>query len=161
MTYPAPWSRSLVLETLLFGGICIAVSVWLLRQSKWATQWLAVVPLAILCASALFVIRGYSVTPKAIMIHRLLWTTRLPLDSLEAADFRPNATKRSIRVFGIGGLFSFSGWFRNQTLGKYRAFVTDPTHTVVLRFPRQTIVISPSSPEDFIRSITSAGGNKL
>ena len=158
MAYTAPWARSLILESLFFGGICIVASVWLLWQDRWAPQWLAVVPIIIICASALFLIRGYSVTSKAILIHRLLWTTRVSLEGLQKADFLPNITKRSIRIFGIGGMFSFSGCFRNQTLGKYNAFVTDPARTVVLRFPQKTVVLSPSSPENFLNSITRLVG---
>jgi hypothetical protein len=110
-------------------------------------------PLAIVCGSALFTIRGYSVTPEAILVHRPFWTTRLPLAALKSAQFKPDAMRRSLRTFGNGGLFSFTGFFRNGSLGAYRAFVTDPHRTVVLHFPTRTIVVSPSAPEDFVQDI--------
>ncbi len=52
-----------------------------------------------------------------------------------------------------GGLFSFTGSFRNKALGAYRAFVTDPHRTVVLRFPKRTVIVSPDSPEAFLHEI--------
>jgi hypothetical protein len=50
-------------------------------------------------------------------------------------------------------VFSFTGLFRNRTLGMYRAFVTDPRRAVVLRLPRRTVVVSPADPEAFVREV--------
>jgi hypothetical protein len=70
-----------------------------------------------------------------------------------SVKFDPEATRRSIRTFGNGGFFSFTGYFRNQELGSYRAFMTDRRHAVILRFPSSVIVISPDPPEDFVNRI--------
>jgi len=59
----------------------------------------------------------------------------------------------SIRTFGNGGLFSFTGFYRNRLLGAYRAFVTDPRQAVVLRFPKRNVVVSPGAPEEFVRDL--------
>ena len=115
--------------------------------------WIALPPLAIVFGAAPFTIRGYTVTPEAILVQRLFWTTRLPLADLQSAEFRPDVMRWSIRTFGNGGVFSFSGFFRNKTLGAYRALVTDPHRTVVLRFPTRTMVVSPSAPEEFIHDL--------
>lgn len=61
--------------------------------------------------------------------------------------------RRSIRTFRNGGLFSFTGFFRNKALGAYRAFVTDPHQTVVLHFPNRTVLVSPSAPAEFVDDI--------
>ncbi len=60
------------------------------------------------------------------------------------------------RLCGNGGLFSFTGLCRNQALGSYRAFVTDETRTVVLRFPNRTAVVSPADPGKFAESLAGA-----
>jgi hypothetical protein len=62
----------------------------------------------------------------------------------------------SIRTFGNGGFFSFSGFYRNKLLGAYRAFVTDRHQTVVLRYGGRTVVVSPSSPEEFAHEFVSS-----
>jgi len=67
----------------------------------------------------------------------------------------PNATEKSIRTFGNGGLFSFSGFYHNKTLGTYRAWITDSKQTVVLAFPKRTVVISPVPPDDFVQELMS------
>ena len=57
---------------------------------------------------------------------------------------------------GYGGLFAFTGWFRNKKLGAYRAFVTDLNRCIVIRLPKRTVVVSPNSPERFIEALKPA-----
>jgi hypothetical protein len=151
--YRAPWSTSLIIVSSFATLICIGVAISLVWSGR---PWLGLLPIAILCGALLFTIRGYSVTPDAIMVHRLLWTTRVALAGLDSAQVEPEAMRRSMRAFGNGGLFSFSGSFRNTALGAYRAFVTDPHRTVVLHFPTCTIVVSPSAPEEFVHEVELA-----
>jgi hypothetical protein len=60
----------------------------------------------------------------------------------------------SVRTCGNGGLYSFTGWYWNQELGRYRAFVTDHAKIVVLRYPESTVVVSPGDPEGFVKAVT-------
>ncbi len=66
----------------------------------------------------------------------------------------PDALRGSIRLFGNGGMFSFTGLFRSPKLGRYRAYVTDPARTVTLRFADRVVVVSPSDPAAFVRDLT-------
>jgi hypothetical protein len=109
---------------------------------------------AVVAIAALLTVRGYSVTPESILVRRLLWATRLPRAGLTSATYAPDAMAHSIRLFGNGGLFGVVGWFKNRVLGRYRAWVTDPRHTVVLRYTDRTVVVSPSPPERFVESLT-------
>lgn len=152
-TYLAPWGSDLILMSSLGTVVLVAVTIAISRSDY---SWTTLIPVVLLCGAALFPIRGYSATPDAVLVHRLLWTTRLPLADLESVQFEPGVMAGGLRTFGNGGLFSFSGWFHNKTLGTYRAFVTDPSRTVVLRFRGGTVVVSPSSPEDFIEQVTAA-----
>lgn len=150
--YTAPWSTSLITVSSFVTVLCLGIAIgtiWSGRRLSWA----ALIPLAIILWGALFTMRGYTVAPDAILIHRLFWTTRLSLNGLQSAEFEPDAMRRSIRTFGNGGLFSFSGFYRNMALGTYRASVTDPHRTVVLHFRTRTVVVSPSAPEEFLHDI--------
>jgi hypothetical protein len=151
--YAAPWSTSLIIISSLATLICIGVAISVALSGR---PWIALLPLAIVCGSVPFTIRGYSVTPDALLVHRLLWTTRLPLAGLDSVRAEPEAMRRSLRTFGNGGVFSFTGWFRNAQLGAYRAFVTDPHRSVVLHFPMRTVIVSPSTPEEFVHDIQIA-----
>jgi hypothetical protein len=86
-----------------------------------------------------FIVRGYTITGDTILVHRLLWDTKLPRAGLESATAEPDAMRRSIRTFGNG-----------------RAFVTDPRRAVVLRYANRRVVLSPDAPEDFVRELDTA-----
>ena len=110
-------------------------------------------PFVILGASALIVVRGYEIAGGELLVQRLLWATRVPLDGLESAWADTAAMDRSIRIFGNSGLFAVTGTYRNRTLGTYRAFVTDRRRSVVLRTRTKAIVVSPERPEAFLTSL--------
>jgi hypothetical protein len=161
--YLAPWSISLIVMSILATVICLGVTVgcWLDFGSHTfgPAQWACLLPLVLLFGCALFTIRGYSVTRDCILVHRLLWSTRLSRAGLESARVEPEAMRRSLRTFGNGGAFSFTGWFYNKMLGSYRAFVTDPRRAVVLRYTNRRVVLSPDLPEKFVRDLEVLGRN--
>ena len=154
-TYHAPWGKSLRWASALTVGICIFVPVMILNSvpKNSAARWTGFLVASILVGAALFTVRRYTIEPRFLAIQRLLWTTRLPLAGLQSATVMPKAMSRSIRLCGNGGAFSFTGWFRNRDLGVYRAFVTDLNRTVVLKFAKRTVVISPDRPEEFVAEI--------
>jgi hypothetical protein len=151
--FDAPWSRWLIVIPSLVAALSAGIVIGFIWSGHEVLPWVAGLPIAIIAGSAPFTIRGYTVTAGALLIHRLFWVTRLPLGGLQSARFEPDAMRGSIRLLGNGGLFSFTGWFRNRTLGTYRAFATDLHRTVVLRFASRTIVVSPSAPEAFADAI--------
>ena len=155
-TFIAPWGKTLrwvsVLSSLIILGVVVAIGCLDRSSQGQAAIWL--LPL-ILLGAALFVIRDYTLAPEELLIRRLLWTTRVPLAGLQSAEFVSNAMSNSFRLCGNGGMFSFTGWYRNRALGIYRAFVTDLKLTVVLRFERKTIVVSPENPERFVAEISA------
>lgn len=149
----APWSGFLkgtsaaVVVILLGASLLVA---WLVPALPWWRGPIIALPLVILLAAAPFVVRGFALQGGELRVRRLGWTTRVPLGELREASVDPNAGAGSIRLLGNGGLFSFSGWFRNAKLGRYRAFVTDWQRVVVLRGSACTVVLSPVDPADFV-----------
>src|ERR1700674_3149662 len=95
--YTAPWSTSLIVVSSVATLICFGAAISVAWSSR---PWMALLPLAIVCGGILFTIRGYTVTPDALLVHRLFWTTRLPLSGLHSAQIEPGAMRRSIRTFG-------------------------------------------------------------
>jgi hypothetical protein len=155
--YKAHWSKSLVVVSLAATVICLGSAYFVAEQDgRGFASWPALLLLAIVMGSALFTIRGYAIGPDAILVRRLFWATRLPLAGLQHASFDPEAMRRSIRTFGNGGLFSITGFFRSKALGSYRAFVTDQNRTVVLRYSKRTVVLSPTEAEEFVRDVYNA-----
>ena len=156
--YHATWGKPLKWVSLCVSLLCVGLAVWqgwfLSRLHGDFPFWLAILPLLLVAGCALFCIRGYTLTPDMLIIHRLMWQTRIPLAGLTSAVFQPDAMRGSIRIAGNGGLFSFSGWFWNRSLGRYSCYVTALYHTVVLRFPDRRIVVSPDTPEAFAQELS-------
>ncbi len=151
--FRAPWSSRLKAFTavfLLLMTVVVAVTPMPAR----------LLPLVIAGITAAFSVRGYTVRPRELIVHRLGWATRIRLDGLESATAAPNATLGSVRVFGIGGAFAFVGRFRNATLGSYRAFATDPALAVVLELDTGMVVVTPDSPVRFVESVLHATGRR-
>lgn len=159
--YNAPWSTSLIIASVILLVFCLGASLgcWLglgtVKQLD-GFRWTALLPVVLLLGALPFMISGYTITRDAILVHRPLWDTKLPRADLESAAVEPDAMRRSLRTFGNGGGFSITGWYDNKRLGSYRAFVTDQHRTVVLRYPNRRVVLSPESPEAFVRALGTA-----
>ncbi|MBT8447474.1 MAG: hypothetical protein HKO62_02745 [Gammaproteobacteria bacterium] len=153
--YSAPWGRSLKLLTLLGSLVLFVVPLAALAASDFtgALSLVIVLPLLIWAATLPFMVTGYELSAGQLRIARLGWATVYPLRELRAVEYQPGVMAGSLRMFGNGGLFAISGWFRNKALGRYRAFVTDPDRSVVVRFADRTIVVSPGEQERFVAAL--------
>jgi len=105
---------------------------------------------AILISSLLFMVTGYAVAGNMLHVERLLWSTPISLEGLSRVWEEPLICKGSIRIFGNGGLYSFTGIYQNKALGRYRLFATDLGKATVLVLPRRTVVVTPIAPQVFI-----------
>lgn len=158
-TYQAPWGRSLIVISSLLVVLSIAsvvgsslICVSVPPGMGFLAQW--TLP-AIVLGCLPFTIRSYAITKDAILIRRLFWTTRLDRGGLKSAEVIPKAMSKSLLTCGNGGGFSFTGWYWSKPLGFYRAFVTDLNRTVVLRFAKRAVVVSPGEPEEFVKELSA------
>ncbi|WOX06037.1 PH domain-containing protein [Microbulbifer pacificus] len=162
--FSAPWSRQLTFITLLTSVILLGIStiLWLKAPENPPLMYQLSIWMCpgVLLLSALFAVRGYRVQGRNLWVLRPGWKTRIVLNGLKSVSFEPDATKGSIRLFGNGGFFAFSGLFRNQKLGRYRAFATDMSHTVVIQLPARTIVVTPDKPEQFQEALSGLTESK-
>ncbi|MCX2801877.1 PH domain-containing protein [Microbulbifer thermotolerans] len=156
--FRAPWSRQLKWITVFTTSLLLAIPILLLSKAPQAQSTLYNVaiglPLATLLLSTLFAIRGYRIEGGNLFILRPCWKTRVTLQGMSDVKADPEAMRDSIRIFGNGGLFGYIGLFRNNRLGRYRAFATDMSKSVVLRFPERTLVVTPDNPQQFVTAIT-------
>ncbi|MEM0967585.1 MAG: PH domain-containing protein [Verrucomicrobiota bacterium] len=147
INFSAPWNHTLKTITIGFVLISIAVAVFV-------PQTALILTIVVLLAFFLGV-AGYSIRDGYLLVHRFGWCKRFPLESLTDLQVEPNAMMGSIRVFGIGGLFGYVGYFRNGLLGTYRIYGTDPKKSVVAKFDGKPVVITPDDPEAFVESVRS------
>ena len=149
--YKAHWGTPLVVMSSLLTALFLGVAFVGFKQggtSFWMGLWL----LALVVGCALFTIRGYTVTPDAILVHRLFWSTRLPRAGLQSAQIESLPMWLVIRI-GNGGFFSCTGWRYSPRLGCYRVFVTDRRRVVMLRYPNRKVAVSPAAPDEFIHEL--------
>lgn len=171
--FGAPWGRSLLIGSSVQVVFLLAVGTAPVffaalepepGRWKWLVAFLGgAIPLVVLGVAARYAVRGYTLTDDSIRVHRLGWSSSLPLDQLESAIVSPHAMRRSRSELANGGLFSYIGWFHNAELGSYRAFLTDHARTVVLRFPDRSdrdrvLVMSPDAPDAFVALLARGTG---
>jgi hypothetical protein len=152
--FDAPWSRTVrnttVLSLVILALPLLAAIIAPAKPPLWGIALLIALPLLIVAETFAARVRGYTLTEREIIVHRGFWDTRLPLDGLRSVSGDAEAMYGSARVFGNGGLFSITGRYWNRKLRWYRAYATDQSRAVVLRYADRTIVITPHDPQQFI-----------
>jgi hypothetical protein len=156
----APWSTSLkatsALGTIILLGVGIGAYHAVPVPTGFTHQFglaVAFVLPALVVGCVLFMVTGYAVEGSELYVERLVSSTRISIQGLTRVWLEPAVCKGSLRVFGNGGLFSFSGLFYNRKLGRYRLFATDFSRAVVLILPRRVVVVTPAAPEAFIEHL--------
>ncbi|TQV72840.1 hypothetical protein FLL45_15350 [Aliikangiella marina] len=157
MHYQAPFGRATLLITLFSSLLMVALPIVLLVLIPVALFSLAaislMIPIAILLACFWYRVTGYQLDSRELTIKRLVFDFIIPLDEIESVEFDQTAMKRSLRMFGNGGLFGFYGYFRNDRYGSFRAFVTDSQNVVVIKTSEKIFMVSPDKPEKFVNKL--------
>lgn len=156
--FSAPWGLAVKITTVAVVALLMGVSILGSRHLPDSTPLFArlsatLLPLAILAGTLPFIVRGYVIADRELRIERVGWQNHISLAEVATVTADPEAMRGSIRLFGSGGLFGFFGWFRNRTLGTYRAYGTDPKHAVVLKLKSRTMVVTPHDPARFVQEI--------
>ena len=135
--FKAPWGPFLIIMSSLVTILLLAIALFVLTRPDQTFEGKLIVSLIqimILGGALLFTVRGYFLFQDTLYIKRLFWNSAVSLADIESVNIDPDAMKGSIRTFGNGGLYSFSGLFRNSKIGRYRAYATDHKRAVVLKF---------------------------
>lgn len=153
--FSAPWARSVRVATAaVVAGLVVMMLAGLFTGPQQLPVWRGVlvgVPLVVLSCTLPFMVRGYFLTDSHIAVRRLGWSSVLPLAGLAAVTGEPEGMRGSVRLFGNGGLFGISGWFWNRRIGRFRAYATDPSRTVLLRYrDGRQVVVTPDDVQQFI-----------
>ena len=158
--FKATWGKALHIISWCTTALFVALPVTLFLQphphpGQTGLRLIGLLLLLLLLGCLLLTVRGYAITPGTLLIHRLLWKTRIDLAYFRSATPDPEAFKGALRIFGNGGLFSFTGFYWSKRLGLFRAYASCLHHCVVLRFTGRKVVVSPDDPADFVRELTS------
>lgn len=145
--YKAPWDAALKIISSLMIVLFLVLGYLTANIFAWLIFFV------ITFGSALFIIKGYSITDSQLIIHRVVFNKTYNLNSIVNVEYNPEALKNSLRIFGIGGAFSYTGVFFNKYLGRYTAYAANRKNCVVLFFENKKVAITPDKPEEFVEAI--------
>lgn len=145
--FKAPWDLKLTAITTILGVVLIGILFYI------PGLWPSLLILGILLGCAAFGVYGYSIQDGKLKIIRLGWATEIQLSAIQKIEQKPHAMMGSIRVFGIGGLFGYIGYFKNSILGKYKAYATHSDKTVLIITKNARIIVTPDDPLEFTESL--------
>ena len=163
--YKAPWNMTVTLITVsIVVFFCYLAFLGFAGFGDHGWLWLlgmVVVPMTILLAALFYCVSGYSLVDQSLWIRRLGWFTKIDLSDIKYVKADEHAMSRAWRVFGNGGLFGFTGWYSNSRLGKFRAYATHPSLSVVLKISENIVVVTPNDPTQFVAEMADRFGQQI
>ncbi len=168
------------LTAIFFLVIILYILLMIYSVSKGMNLTLAILSTVIVLVaslSCLLVFPMYIITDdEGIGIRTLIRTIRIPfenIDHIERFDDQHRlfinkgkvgkvtlgssfqlglfSAGNTIRLFGIGGVFGYIGWFRTKGVGTFLSYVTDANKVfLIYRTKGMPIAISVSEPDEFL-----------
>jgi hypothetical protein len=152
----APWPA--LLKVMTAAGTVVLLALMLGLSNHESTRLMAGLPLAVWGLCAWYMVRGFRIDGDTLVIQRLSTETRIPLHQPLRVENRPAALLDARRTFGNGGIFAFTGTYRNTGLGAFRLYATDPLKAVILHLPDQVVVVTPADPQAFMAALPGHHG---
>ena len=159
--YECPQSKGVRVSTILaFLFILIALLLEIYFFTEMGNSMEAIILTAVLLGAAFssfLVFPLYIISDdEGIGIRTLIKTKHIPfqdIDHIERLDGgeRLFGIKDAVRIFGVGGVFGFIGWYRMKGVGTFRSYVTDEKKVfMIYRKNGLPIAISVSEPNEFL-----------
>lgn len=138
----------LVVELVIFSKLPASATI----GHTVALAVMGLIVVALLASWFVSRIRNLTLTGQTLSIKLTFWTARFDLAGLRSVEADANALKGSLRTFGNGGVGAFHGYFWSKRMGKFHAYVTDPSRAVVLRWVDKCVVVSPEDAQQFVEA---------
>lgn len=167
-SFSSPWGARVRILTSVVAVIFLGFSMFTafnpeVSQSQvWGLRFLpALIFLVMNLVMAPYLVLGYEVSAGEISIRRLGWVKRIPLTGISSVTCDPLALRGATKIIGNDGYLAMIGLFKSKKMGFFRAFVTDGSRVVILKWQDKTILISPDEPQTFIQSLEALIGRPL
>ena len=101
---------------------------------------------------------SFLLTDSGLVIKRPVGSIKIPYSEIAEAHYSPEEWAWwRLRLWGSGGFLGFFGLFWNKKHGKHRVHITNRHHLVVIKAcGRQTVMVSPENPEEFVKRLNQA-----
>ncbi len=149
------WITSIFLLAMVIG---VLTEMYYVSKGMDVTGAIIVSAILLIVAFSCFLIFPLYIiaSDDGIGIRTLLRTIRIPyekIDHIERIDEQSPlfGVTKTIRLFGVGGVFGYIGWFRTKGIGIFRSYVTDAKKTfLIYRTKGKPIAISVNEPDEFL-----------
>ena len=159
--YECPQSKGIRVSTILaFLFVLIALVLGIYFFTKLGRSAEAIILTSVLVGvafSSFLLFPLYIISDdEGIGIKILVRTVRIPFQDIDHIERLDNGKrlfgiKDAVRLFGIGGVFGFIGWFHLKGVGIFRSYITDEKKAfLIYRKNGVPIAISVSEPDEFL-----------
>ncbi|MBT3983893.1 MAG: hypothetical protein HOE90_21230 [Bacteriovoracaceae bacterium] len=157
MYFKARWGNALkaisIFCTLVLLSVPIIVYVAQSAQINATTTAVSLLSISALIGCIPFSVRGYRVETNELVILRTFHRDFIPIGEITSIEKIERLPKFTLRVFGNGGLFSFSGNYWSKGIGHFKAYVTNFDNLVMVTAAQKKMLISPDQPDELIAQV--------
>ncbi len=109
---------------------------------------------ALVFVTWLFSVNGFTLQEQQLIAHRPFWNTEIQLPSDVIVEVEPEIKKGLFKTMGNGGMFGYTGSFRNKKLGNFKAYATNWNNAISIRSETNgfCIVVTPEDTQYFLSS---------
>ena len=159
--YECPQSKGVRVSTVLaflFLLVVLLLEIYFFTEMGRSLEAVILTSVLLLVAfSSFLVFPLYIISDdEGIGIRTLIRTRRISFQEIERIERldsgeRLFGIKDAVRLFGVGGVFGFIGWFRMKGIGTFRSYITDEKKAfLIFRKNGLPIAISVSEPDEFL-----------
>lgn len=159
--YECPQSKGVRVSTVLalvFVLVVLILEIYFFTEMGRSLEAVILTSVLLLVAfSSFLVFPLYIISDdEGIGIRTLIRTRRISFQEIERIERldsgeRLFGIKDAVRLWGIGGVFGFIGWFRMKGIGTFRSYITDEKKAfLIYRKNGLPIAISVSEPDEFL-----------
>lgn len=161
MIYKASFDKTTKVITacisLLFLGLFVSQVTLFLRHHYWAFLAAAFLLFFMYFIAYLYCTLSYRVDANDITVHRPGSDIRFLRSDIRCVQLvQKENLQGTVRLFGVGGLFGYSGQFSHSKLGCMTWYATKHRDQVVLieLYNNRKIIVTPDEPEQFIAQLS-------
>lgn len=120
---------------------------------SWLSALLFLGPVALLTIVWFRRVKSYSLMENKIIVQMGSYTREYDIDQIQEIK-KPHILFMKLRkIYGNGGLFSYTGLYSYPKIGRFKAFVTNWDHCIILKMRDEQIALSPENYESFLDQI--------
>ena len=159
---PAPMDKVTLGVTLfIFALLVFFIAFTFNPKSEEPMRFASIMMALVIAISWQVKANRYEINEDSIILVRG-WPFRdivIPLADVKKVE-KVTISSKTIRTFGVGGLFSSTGWFWNKDIGHFFVSATNG-YCIVLISNGKKWAISPENPDEFVADMSSRIGNRM